>query len=111
MGGRPAGSGRGRAGVKDWPENASTEVADFVYQLGAGTLAHEHADVAIPFASVDPARGQWGVREARRLIRDYGYNDESATVLTAYVEQGGDEARAAVELGGVIQIKRQGDGA
>lgn len=44
MGGRPAGSGRGRAGVKDWPENASTEVADFVYQLGAGTLAHEHAD-------------------------------------------------------------------
>jgi len=35
-------------------------------------LAHEHGDVAIPFASIDPARGQKGVREARRLIRDFG---------------------------------------
>src|SRR4029079_17077059 len=33
--------------------------------------AHEHADVAIPFASIDPARGKMGVREARRLIKDY----------------------------------------
>ena len=34
--------------------------------------AHEHADVAIPFASIDPARGRMGVREARRLIKDFG---------------------------------------
>jgi predicted TIM-barrel fold metal-dependent hydrolase len=34
--------------------------------------AAEHADVAIPFASIDPARGKMGVREARRLIKDYG---------------------------------------
>jgi len=34
--------------------------------------AAEHADVAIPFASIDPARGQMGVREARRLIKDFG---------------------------------------
>jgi len=34
--------------------------------------AHEHADVAIPFASIDPARGRMGVREAKRLIRDFG---------------------------------------
>ena len=34
--------------------------------------AHEHADVCIPFASIDPARGRMGVREARRLIKDYG---------------------------------------
>ena len=34
--------------------------------------AAEHADVAIPFASIDPARGRMGVREARRLIKDYG---------------------------------------
>ena len=34
--------------------------------------AHEHADVAIPFASIDPARGRMGVREARRLISDFG---------------------------------------
>jgi len=34
--------------------------------------AQEHADVAIPFASIDPARGRMGVREARRLIKDFG---------------------------------------
>ncbi len=34
--------------------------------------AAEHADVAIPFASIDPARGRMGVREARRLIKDFG---------------------------------------
>ena len=34
--------------------------------------AAENADVAIPFASIDPARGKMGVREARRLIKDYG---------------------------------------
>jgi predicted TIM-barrel fold metal-dependent hydrolase len=33
-------------------------------------LAHRNADVAIPFASVNPHRGQEGVQEARRLIRD-----------------------------------------
>ena len=35
-------------------------------------LAHEHGDVAIPFASINPHRGAEGVSEARRLIRDYG---------------------------------------
>jgi predicted TIM-barrel fold metal-dependent hydrolase len=35
-------------------------------------LAREHSDVAIPFASIDPHRGAEGVREARRLIRDFG---------------------------------------
>jgi predicted TIM-barrel fold metal-dependent hydrolase len=34
--------------------------------------AAEHADVAIPFASVDPSRGRMAVREARRLIEDFG---------------------------------------
>ena len=33
--------------------------------------AHEHADVAIPFASIDPARGKAGVAQAKRLIKDY----------------------------------------
>ena len=32
----------------------------------------EHADVLIPFASVDPSRGKAGVRLARRLVEDYG---------------------------------------
>lgn len=35
-------------------------------------LAAKNSDVAIPFASIDPARGKMGVREARRLIKDYG---------------------------------------
>jgi uncharacterized protein len=35
-------------------------------------LAHKHADVAIPFASISPHRGAEGVRQARRLIREFG---------------------------------------
>jgi uncharacterized protein len=35
-------------------------------------LAREHADVVIPFASVDPARGAEGVEMARRLIEEHG---------------------------------------
>jgi len=34
-------------------------------------LAHKHADVAIPFASVNPHRGAEGVAMAKRLIRDH----------------------------------------
>ena len=34
-------------------------------------LAHQHADVAIPFASVNPHRGAEGVRMAKRLISEY----------------------------------------
>lgn len=32
----------------------------------------EHADVLIPFASIDPARGAAGVRQARRLVEQFG---------------------------------------
>jgi uncharacterized protein len=35
-------------------------------------LAAEHADVIIPFASIDPHRGAAGVRAARRLVTEYG---------------------------------------
>jgi hypothetical protein len=35
-------------------------------------LAHKEGDVAIPFASINPHRGEEGVRAARRLIKDYG---------------------------------------
>ena len=34
-------------------------------------LAHKHADVAIPFASINPHRGEEGVAAAKRLIKDY----------------------------------------
>jgi len=42
---------------------SNEEVAEF---------AKANADIMIPFASIDPLRGQMGVREAKRLIRDYG---------------------------------------
>jgi uncharacterized protein len=35
-------------------------------------VAHENADVLIPFASVDPHKGRRGVDEARRLIAEHG---------------------------------------
>jgi predicted TIM-barrel fold metal-dependent hydrolase len=35
-------------------------------------VAAEYADTLIPFASIDPARGKMGAREARRLIAEYG---------------------------------------
>jgi len=35
-------------------------------------MAAEHADVLIPFASIDPAKGKMGAREARRLVQEYG---------------------------------------
>jgi len=35
-------------------------------------LARKHSDVAIPFASINPHRGEKGVRAAKRLINDYG---------------------------------------
>jgi len=36
------------------------------------TLAAEHSDVLIPFASIDPAKGKLGAREARRLVAEFG---------------------------------------
>lgn len=36
------------------------------------TFAGRHPDVLIPFGSIDPRKGQAGVREARRLVAEYG---------------------------------------
>ena len=58
-------------------------------------IAAENSDVLIPFASIEPSKGKTGVREAQRLIEDYGVrgfkfhpnlqefypNDRSAYVL------------------------------
>ena len=58
-------------------------------------LAAANSDVLIAFASIDPAKGKLGAREARRLVRDFGIrgfkfhptqqafypNDRSAYVL------------------------------
>lgn len=35
-------------------------------------IAAANDDVLIPFASIDPWKGKMGVREARRLIKDFG---------------------------------------
>jgi predicted TIM-barrel fold metal-dependent hydrolase len=35
-------------------------------------LCAENDDILIPFASIDPAKGKAGAREARRLVRDFG---------------------------------------
>ena len=35
-------------------------------------LAAAHNDVLIPFASIDPHKGKLGLREARKLVEDYG---------------------------------------
>ena len=45
------------------PALSNEEIAD---------LAAQHADVLIPFASIDPARGTAGVRAARRLVEEHG---------------------------------------
>ncbi|MFN4155855.1 MAG: amidohydrolase family protein [Paracoccaceae bacterium] len=34
--------------------------------------AAENSDILIPFASIDPAKGKKGAREARRLVREFG---------------------------------------
>jgi len=58
-------------------------------------IANENSDIMIPFASIDPAKGRAGAKEARRLVRDFGVkgfkfhpstqgffpNDRSAYVL------------------------------
>jgi len=35
-------------------------------------LAAQHSDILIPFASIDPAKGKLGAREARNLVENYG---------------------------------------
>jgi len=66
-------------------------------------LAAEHSDVLIPFASIDPAKGKVGAREARRLVEHYGIkgfkfhptfqgfypNDRSAYVLYEAIQEAG----------------------
>jgi predicted TIM-barrel fold metal-dependent hydrolase len=65
--------------------------------------AAANSDVLIPFASIDPAKGKAGAREARRLVRDFGVrgfkfhpsmqgffpNDRSAYVLYEAIAESG----------------------
>ncbi len=63
--------------------------------------AARHSDIMIPFASIDPAKGKLGAREARRLVREFGVrgfkfhptmqgffpNDRSAYPLYEVIEE------------------------
>ncbi len=67
------------------------------------TIANENSDIMIPFASIDPAKGKMGAREARRLVREFGVrgfkfhptqqgffpNDRSAYVLYEAIQDEG----------------------
>ena len=88
----------------------------------------EHADVLIPFASIDPWKGKAGAREARRLVERYGVrgfkfhpsiqgmapNDRTAYPLYEVIEELGVPALfhtgqtgigAGVPGGGGIRLK------
>ena len=66
-------------------------------------ICDENNDVLIPFASIDPAKGKIGAREARRLVREFGVkgfkfhptmqgfypNDRSAYVLYEVIQEEG----------------------
>ena len=66
-------------------------------------IAAENSDIMIPFASIDPAKGKAGAREARRLIEQFGIrgfkfhptmqgfypNDRSAYVLYEAIAEAG----------------------
>lgn len=66
-------------------------------------ICGENSDVLIPFASIDPAKGKMGAREARRLVREFGVkgfkfhptmqgfypNDRSAYVLYEVIQEEG----------------------
>jgi predicted TIM-barrel fold metal-dependent hydrolase len=53
--------------VKDRPHDPARPTNEEV-----ATRAAANADVIIPFASIDPARGAAGLSEARRLIEEFG---------------------------------------
>jgi hypothetical protein len=90
--------------------------------------AADNPDVMIPFASIDPARGRAGVRQARRLVADFGMrgfkfhpsvqafypNDRAVYPLYAAIEEMGLPALfhtgqtgigAGVPGGGGIRLK------
>lgn len=87
-------------------------------------LAAEHADILIPFASIDPAKGRLGAREARRLVEDFGIrgfkfhptyqgfypNDRSAYVLYETIEEAGVPALFHTGQTGVGAGMRGGNG-
>jgi predicted TIM-barrel fold metal-dependent hydrolase len=86
--------------------------------------AAQNSDVLIPFASIDPAKGKLGAREARRLIKDFGIrgfkfhptmqgfypNERSAYVLYEAIAEAGAIALFHTGQTGVGSGMRGGNG-
>jgi hypothetical protein len=85
-----------RIGCVIFPVDAERETGFRRYKNEeVAEIAAANSDIMIPFASIDPAKGKTGAREARRLIREHGVkgfkfhptmqgfypNDRSAYVL------------------------------
>lgn len=93
-----------RIGAVIFPVDAERETGFRRYSNeDVAKICAENADILIPFASIDPAKGKAGAREARRLVREFGVrgfkfhptmqgffpNDRSAYVLyEAIAEEG-----------------------
>ncbi len=87
-------------------------------------LAAKNSDVLIPFASIDPAKGKMGAREARRLVKDFGVkgfkfhptyqgfypNDRTAYVLYEAIAEMGAIALFHTGQTGVGSGMRGGNG-
>ena len=87
-------------------------------------LAAKNSDVLIPFASIDPAKGKMGAREARRLVKDFGVkgfkfhptyqgfypNDRAAYVLYEAIAEMGAIALFHTGQTGVGSGMRGGNG-
>jgi uncharacterized protein len=62
-----------RIGAVIFPVDAERETGFRRYSNEeVAQIAAENSDILIPFASIDPAKGKAGAREARRLVRDFG---------------------------------------
>ena len=74
------------ADIDDGKQNGAKKIAAVIFPVDAERetgfrrynntemleIAAENSDVLIPFVSIDPHKGKLGVREARRLIEEYG---------------------------------------
>jgi predicted TIM-barrel fold metal-dependent hydrolase len=62
-----------RIGCVIFPVDAERETGFRRYaNEDVAQIAAENADIMIPFASIDPAKGKVGARETRRLVREFG---------------------------------------
>ncbi|MCF7728417.1 amidohydrolase family protein [Sulfitobacter sp. M22] len=75
----------------------------------------KHSDILIPFASIDPAKGKLGAREARDLVENHGIqefypNDRSAYVLYEAISESGKPALFHTGQTGVGSGMKGGNG-